>query len=124
MSRTVTITAERTPQGWWALEVDGVGVSQVRRLDQAVTEMTEPIEFALGVPIGDLSVEVVPVLPAEYEREAQAAKSARAAAREQTAAAAEHSRAAARVLADAGLSLRDVGTVMDISFQRAGQLLR
>lgn len=123
MNRTVTITAERSPGGFWILEADGIGVSQVRRLDQAIDEMTEPIETMLGVDISEVDVQVVPMLPETYTEERNHAESARSVAVEATSQAAMHSRRAARILADMGLSIRDVGQIMGISHQRAAKLI-
>lgn len=123
MSRKVVVTAERSHQ-WWVLESAEAGVvSQCRRLDQAADEVREAIAYQLGVPEDDLDIEVVPTLPAEFQAEAQAARDLRQAAQDANTAAAAHSRAAARILAEAGLPLRDVGAIMGVSHQRAAQLL-
>jgi hypothetical protein len=122
-TRTVTVTAERGT-GWWVLECAEAGsVSQCKRLDQAADEMREAIAHQMGLPVDGFDIEVVPVLPIGYRREVVAAEEARGAAQAANAAAAAHSRAAARALADAGLTVRDVGTVMGISHQRAAQLV-
>lgn len=123
MSRTVTVTAERGTN-WWVLEcVEAGSVSQCKRLDQAADEMREAIAHQLGLAEDGFEIEVVPILPAAYRQEVEAAEAARAAAQEANSAAASHSRAAARALAEAGLSMRDVGTVMGVSHQRAAQLI-
>lgn len=123
MSRQFTVTAERGRTGWWVTECAEVGaVSQVRRLDQVSDDIREAVAYLAGLPEDDVAIDVVPVLPQAYREHAARAKEEREEARARERAAAE-SRMAARALREAGLALRDVGTVMGISHQRASQLL-
>ena len=123
MTRLVTVTAERGTN-WWVLECMEAGsVSQVRRLSQAADEMREAIAHQFGVAESDLVIDVVPILPAGAADEIAAARASRLVADEAIADAARHARAAARLLADSGLSMRDVGVVMGVSHQRVAQLL-
>lgn len=123
MTRHVTVTAERGTN-WWVLECAEAGsVSQCKRLGQAADEMREAIAHQLRIPEDGFVIDVVPVLPDTYRTEALAAEQSRKEAQEANSAAAAHARAAARALAAAGLSVRDIGTVMGISHQRAAQLL-
>lgn len=63
--RTFTVTAERTPRGWWVLEAPEVGaVSQVRRLDQVADEMREAVAHLASLAESDVELQVEPVLPA------------------------------------------------------------
>lgn len=119
-----TVTAERGRR-WWVLQcVEHPGaVSEVARLDQAPEAMREAIAFVAQVDPATVEVEVRPVVPPEAGEHAVAASRLREQAREATHEAARESRAAARVLRDAGLSVRDVGTVLGVSHQRAHQLL-
>lgn len=124
MSRTFTVTAQRTRTGWWVLEADEVGaVSQVRRLDQAAEDIREAVAYLAGLPEDQVVIDVVPTLPAAYREHATAAEQATAEATEARSRAAVESRAAARALRDEGLTLRDVGRVMGVSHQRAQQLV-
>lgn len=123
VTRHVTVTAERGTN-WWVLESTEAGsVSQCKRLNQAADEMREAIAHQLDIPEDSFVIDVVPILPDTYRAEAEAADQSRRVAQDANTAAAAHSRAAARALADAGLSVRDIGTVMGISHQRAAQLL-
>lgn len=123
MSRRVTVTAERGRR-WWVLECAEAGaVSQVKRLSQADAEMREALAHQLGLPEHAFEIDVVPTLPDAYVTQAAAAAEARRVAQEANARAARHARAAARALADAGLTVRDIGSVMGVSHQRAAQLL-
>lgn len=124
MTRTFTVTAERTRSGWWALECDEVGaVSQVRRLDQAADDMREAVAYLSGLPESDVDITVVPVLPDAFQLHLEEARRLAAVAADANRRAAEESRAAARALRAEGLTLRDVGTVMGVSHQRAQQLI-
>lgn len=78
---------------------------------------------------GVADAESVPVhldieLPAEVTAELDLAAKLRGEAAAATSAAAAASRSAARLLADQGLTLRDIGAALGISFQRAQQLLQ
>lgn len=120
---TYRVTAERTPTGWWALEVPEVGaVSQVRRIDQIEDEMREAVAYLAGVDESEVQFEIDPVLSPELQARAAEVRSLHAAAEEASARAAAASREVARSLRAQGLSVRDVGTVMDVSPQRVSQL--
>ena len=119
--RTFIVTAERGAGSWWVTECAELGcVSQVRRLSQVADDLREAIAYQSGLPEDGFDVKVVPVLPPAYTEAA-------AAAEEQRELAAESQRRlvrdGARVLQAAGLTLRDIGTVMGVSHQRAAQLL-
>lgn len=63
--RTFTVTAERTPRGWWVLEAPEVGaVSQVLRLDQVDDEMREAIAHLAGLEESEVEIRTQEVLPA------------------------------------------------------------
>ena len=120
---TYHVTARRSEK-WWTLqcvEVPGVR-SQVKRLKGASDFIREAIEWVTG-DHSDFEVVVSPELPAEFEAEQQAARDARLVAEQARREAAAHSRRAARVLADLGLTVREIGTLMGVSYQRAAQLL-
>lgn len=124
MSQIFEVVAERGRGDWWVLEAPEVGaVSQVKRLDEAADEMREAIAYLAGLPVGEVHIDVRPILPQEYVVHAQAAAQARVLADEAKSKAALESRSAARVLREQGLTLRDVGTIMGVSHQRAAQLL-
>ncbi|BDZ42159.1 hypothetical protein GCM10025865_14580 [Paraoerskovia sediminicola] len=111
--------------GWWMIRVDGVGVTQARRLSEARTMVREFIAVStddlepedVDVTV-EVMVEAVDILQAvasiRAEREEAARLEADAAAR---------AKALARQLSDAGLSLRDVGAALGVSHQRAHQLV-
>lgn len=122
---TYTVTAERSGR-WWSLQAveAPAALSQVARLDQA-DQIIEAIAFVTGEPEQDISIEVHPVnLPDSWREHLRIAQESRQAAAESNSRSAQEYRAAARDLARAGLSVRDIGTVMDVSAQRAHQLIR
>lgn len=124
MSREFLVTAQWRRSGWWVLEAPEVGaVSQVRALSEAPDEMREAIAYLARVPESDIVIRVEPQLPDAYrEHRAVSEQESRRAVQARARAAAE-SRAAARLLRSEGLTLRDIGTVMGVSTQRAHQLV-
>ncbi|WIY82645.1 hypothetical protein [Propionimicrobium sp. PCR01-08-3] len=125
MSRkTFVVTAERGRGPWWVTECAEAGsVSQVRRLDQAADDMREAIAYQMGLGEDTFDIDVHPVLPHEFTSAAEEAERLRKDVARKQREAAEASRAAARALQHAGLTLRDIGTVMGVSHQRAAQLV-
>ncbi|MDR1430943.1 MAG: hypothetical protein LBI99_02355 [Propionibacteriaceae bacterium] len=121
--REVVVRAERGTK-WWALVCDEAhAVGQVRRLDQSDAEMREMIAEGLGISEDAFSIRLEVVLPEEYRQAATEAERLRAQAEQASAEAAALSRRAARLLAARHMTLRDIGTVMGISYQRAHQLV-
>ena len=117
------VTAERSGK-WWVLQaVDVPGaISQVARLDQA-DEIKEAIAFVAGVPESEVDYQLRPVLPTEWTERMQQAEKLREESMLANARSAEVSREAARAMKANGLTLRDIGTLMGVSFQRASQLV-
>lgn len=121
-----TYTIEATPlrSGGWALEVEGVGVSQVRRLDQAVDEMRDAVADITGLATSEFDLVVAPQLESDLESAlAELVRRSDEATRAQEEAARQR-RATARALADRRLTGRDIAQLMGVSTQRVSQLLR
>jgi len=119
-----TVTAERSGK-WWALQaVEAPGaLSQVSRLDQA-GDIIEAIAFITGEPEDSVSIRVTPVMPEHVQDALREAEELREASRIAQHDAAEKSRRAARALRDElHLTVREVGTMLGVSYQRAHQLL-
>ena len=97
-------------------------VSQTSRLDRAEDEVVEAIAYPSGLAPSEFDVEVVPVLPDEIEtlhvHAEQTSKKAVAATRE----AADAKRALARSMRDQGFTVREMGQVLGLSYQRAAAL--
>jgi len=124
MTTAYTVTATRRGRVW-ELRCPELPTmwSEATRLDQAEDTVREAIAFVADVPDDSFTVDVIPVLPVAYTVEESRAKTARDTAAAANADAARHSRAAARILADAGLTVRDIGVVLGVSHQRAHQLV-
>lgn len=118
------VTAERGTGNWWVLEAPEVGaVSQVRRLDQAAGEMREAIAFLAKVPEDCIEIIIKPRLSPSYTQLANEAYEERKRAEAATQRATELTRQAALQLRKEGLTLREIGQIMGISFQRASQIV-
>ena len=119
-----TATAHRAA-GWWIVQCDQHpgALSQVRRLDQAASVHREAIAFVVGVPTDEVEVKVRPEIPEQVTVHLCRAEEAAAQAQRATAQERAERAAAARAAQDAGLTVRDIGAVMGVSFQRAQQVL-
>jgi len=122
---TYTALAQRSGN-WWAVDVPELkGVrAQVKRLDQVEPMVRDAIALMLDVPEDAFEVEVrwqllssvddAVLLLAKARREAEDAQ------RDLTEAA---TRAALALVKDMGLTVRDAGWVLGVSYQRVHQLL-
>ena len=120
---TYTVTAERGASGVWVLECKELGVvSQTKRLDQAEEEVGEALAYQSGLAPSEFHVKVIPVLPDEIEtlrvHAERTSEKAEAANRE----AADAKRALARSMRDQGFTVREMGQVLGVSYQRAAAL--
>lgn len=125
---TTTYAVEVTRYGrWWMVSVPEVdGLTQARRLSDVDLAARELIAVTLDVPLSTVAVRRVRTglaggedLDVELELLAKEKREAAAMA----ASAAERTRAIARRLHDAQVPVRDIGAALDISYQRAHQLL-
>ena len=121
---TYTAVCERSGS-WWAVSVPELrGVhTQARRLDQAEIMVREAIALMLEVSEDSFTVVVEPRLSDgtdeavdELRRRKGQADAAQKAAREAAV-------QAATALVDEGLTVRDAGRVLGVSYQRVAQLL-
>ncbi len=115
----------RRSGGWWAIDApDMPGLhSQARRIDQVEDAARDALATLLEVDPATVKVEVDLELPEAWARVVEDARRARASAEQAERAAADTVRRAARELTAAGLSMRDVGSIMGVSHQRVAQLL-
>lgn len=120
-----TSKVERTARGWVAqcAEVPGA-ISEARRLDQVGPYQREAIAWVTQTPIEDVEVTLNLVLAADTAELLESASEHQQRAQQLEHEAAAERRAAARELQSQGLPLRDIGTVLGVSHQRAHQLLQ
>jgi hypothetical protein len=114
---------------WWAVEIPQLGeyaVTQASRLADVADEARDYIAVTLDVPPSSVDVRVV-MDDTPHVRDVQTRSEQILAARQQAeelmARAMESSRALARQLTSDGVPLRDVATLVGVSFQRVGQLI-
>lgn len=121
---TFTCTANRGDKGWLVrCDQHSAMCCRVRLLAQAADEMRMILTAQLGLVPEAVAVEIIPTLPTHVRHHMDRAEQLRHTAVWANNAAAIETRAAARGLAQAGLSLRDIGTIFGVSFQRAHQLV-
>ena len=116
-------TAMATHDGrWWAIEVEGVGVTQARTVAEA-REMVDDLVRLLNddpAPQVDITFNVGRV---DATALVETVRTKAAAAEEAQREAAEANRDAARTLSDAGVSGNDIAGLLRVSPQRVSQLL-
>ena len=125
MSTTYTATAVREGR-WWDIQVPEVGGhTQTRRLSDIETMARELIAVTLDVPLSAVAVVVTITKVGSVENVSERAAAIKEARREaaeldqwQLAQAAK----LAHELTAAAVPLRDIGTILDVSFQRVHQL--
>lgn len=122
----ITANVQRSG-GWWAIEVPEVpGVfTQAKRLEQVADVVADAVSLMLDVPLASIEVTLVPVLPEPLAEDLHSAKEAAAdAARAGDAASRAMRKVVAELRNDAGLSVRDVAALLEVSHQRVSQLLK
>lgn len=120
------VEVERGRSGrWWLIDVPEVPAahSQARRLDQAEDVARDLIALLTDSDPGSFDVEVNVQLPAEVRADLDRAEELRQEAARSQHEAALLARSAARRLHDDGLPLRDIGRLLQVSHQRAHQLV-
>jgi hypothetical protein len=111
---------------WWLICVNGIdGMSQARRLSEAESNAKELIAAATGKNLDEIVVKlkVQHVGSVKVARRLALVAEKRVKAAELELAATGAARALACDLASAGIPLRDIGTLLGVSFQRAHQLV-
>lgn len=124
MSKTYTVRAQRSGK-YWALHIPEIDRhTQARNLAEIEPMARELISIIAGVTADQIELNVVTELPAEVSQHLRRAEELRAAAARAQSDAATEVRAAAVELKESGISLRDLGKLLGVSFQRAGQLTK
>ncbi len=118
------VNAEWDDSGWWVVTVPEVpgAITQTRRLDQVPVDAAEVIEIQTGHPVDPASLTINASLPGEAGDVAAEARSLREQAHRLTEQAGERTRKAVALLSQKGFTVRDIGTLTGITYQRAQQL--
>ncbi len=99
-------------------------MSQVKRLNEAAEAQREAIAWVAEVPAESVEVRIVAAITPEVDREIEQLRGIRAEADEREARAGEISRALAHQLKAEGFTVREIGVILGISFQRVDQLTK
>lgn len=109
--------------GGWELHIEDVGVTQVRTLAHADTQVRDYLESLLGIDTTHVEVAVIPDLGG-LEHEARQIRHELDEAAAAQVRAAEHSRRIVRALRDSGLSVTDTAAVLGVTRGRISQLMK
>jgi hypothetical protein len=123
MTTTYSVTAKRCKKGW-ELHIDGVGVTQARRLSEADPMARDLIARREEVPEESFALVFTYEVSEELDAEVKAARAAVADLSQVQEATAKKSRAVAKDLRESGLDKKEVAAVLGVSPQRVSQLLR
>lgn len=118
----VTVTRER---GWWMIAIPELDrLTQAKTLDKVDTMARDLIALWVDVPPDSFDIDVHIDIPDTFRRGLDRAKELRDEAEDLREKAASEARSVARSMAnDLGMTVRDIGRVMHLSFQRVQQLL-
>jgi hypothetical protein len=109
---------------WWVVEVPELGhTTQARRLDKVEEMVRSLVQMFTDADPLSAAVTVDVVFPDDETRvEVELARDSRTRAAAAQHEATERLTQAARRLSEQGLSVRDIGTLLGLSYQRAQQL--
>ncbi|KFI51711.1 hypothetical protein [Bifidobacterium biavatii] len=108
----------------WMVEVPAIHrVTQALNLKEVDTMAKDLINIMTEEPVDTLQLDVHVQLPETVEAHMAESKRQRELADESSRKAAAESRLAAKTLHGMGVTLRDIGTMLGISYQRAHQLV-
>ncbi len=123
--KTYTVTTERSGS-WWAFSVPEIpgAHGQARRLEQVRDEARDVISMMLDAESDSFDVSLSIKLDPRIEHALDEAKAARKDLDSYQRVAQEKLRLAAEQIKEVGgLSIRDIGSLLDVSFQRISQIL-
>ncbi|XAS73060.1 hypothetical protein VUN82_04175 [Micrococcaceae bacterium Sec5.1] len=112
--------------GRWAIEVPEIQglYTQAKRLEQVETMVKDAAALMTGRPETDFVVEVIPEVDKSTMEAVEAANEYAKQAAEMQRKATEQARFAATAMKASGMTVRDIGSIMGVSFQRASQILK
>lgn len=109
---------------FWRVRVPDIDRStQARSLSEAEAMVRDLIAIMTDVPRNSFDVDMRIILPEDVQIELDQSQVLREQAKQSQAEAARLARDAAHRLHDLGLSLRDIGRALGVTFQRAKQLV-
>jgi DNA-directed RNA polymerase specialized sigma subunit len=119
-----TFRADVTRDGrFWSIRIPELDRStQALRYKDITTMANDLVEVMTGLTVDEFDLHLTVHLPTEVEDHLARAEALREDAKRKTAEATEESRAAVRALLSQGLSLREAGNLLNLSFQRVSQL--
>jgi len=123
--KTYTVTTERSGS-WWAFSVPEIpgAHGQARRLEQVRDEARDVISMMLDAEPDSFDISLSMKLDPRIEHALDEAKAARREFDTYQRVAQEKLRLAAEQIKEVGgLSIRDIGSLLDVSFQRISQIL-
>ena len=123
--KTYTVTTERS-DNWWAFSVPEIpgAHGQARRLEQVRDQARDVISMMLDAEPDSFEVSLSVRLDPRIEHALDEAKAARQDFDTYQRVAQEKLRLAAEQIKEVGgLSVRDIGSLLDVSFQRISQIL-
>ena len=124
-STTYTVRAHRDGDRFWLVHIPEIDhYTQARNVAEIETMARDLIATLRGLAPTDIALEIDIALPADVRQRLDEAANLREQEAEMRRAAADNVRVAATSLHRSGISLRDIGKLLGVSFQRAGQLVR
>lgn len=120
-----TYTVKATKSGaFWHLDIIGLPHgTQVRKLSEAQDAVADLANVFMDIPVEDIAIDLRIQLPDNVVAIREEADRLFEQAKESNALAAEKSRLAARLLKEQGMTLKEIGQALDVSYQRAAQLV-
>jgi len=121
---TYQVTARRDGK-FWFVQIPAIdGATQARTLAEIPAMATDYIAIMTNEDPSNIGVEVELVLPETVRKHIDRANTLRAKEAEARAQAAQEVQDAVRTLSRDGYTVRDIGAALDVSYQRAHQLLK
>lgn len=125
MTERPTYTARAHREGpWWVAEVTDQRIAtQAKRLDLLEVAVRDLLVAWLQVPADSFDVTIDPEVPREAAGPVKRARKLRGEVDRLQGEAADATREAATALVRSGLTVRDTGALLGLSYQRVGQLV-
>ena len=121
--KTYDVNVERDGKFWLITIPELDGATQGRTLQEVPEMAKDYISLVTEEPEDSFELNVTVTLPPAARQHWEKALILRRRELESRAESAAESRAAARALKEQGLTLRDIGAALDVSYQRAHQLV-